>query len=237
MYRRILHFAAIVTASILFLGGCCHPSPRDLYASVQQSFALVARESVEDGESLWSEGSGFLVIENGTNYLYTARHIYFDKDGNKPSGLYITTMDGVSSPVTLTSLEESKLNHDIVRFVVSNNDCVGLSLATTPLHYGDTIYCFGNAFGAGVMNMEEGRVLAVGPLEFEHTAEVVKGMSGGPIVNERGEVVGLCQKGRRMTAKEAGTILCDGTKYIGRLRNFGANGNTVLWSCPQKDKE
>lgn len=222
-------------AHILLLGGCCQLSPRDLYASVQKSFVLVARESVENGKSHWSEGSGFIVIENGTNYLYTARHIYFDKDGNKPNGLYVTTMDGASSHVNLTSLEESSLNHDIVRIVVSNNVCEGLSLATTPLHYGDTIYCFGNAFGAGVMNMEEGTVLAVGPLEFEHTAEVVKGMSGGPIVNDRGEVVGLCQKGRRMTAKEAGTILCEGTKYIGRLRNFGANGNTVLWNCAQAE--
>lgn len=227
MMRRT--YFAVAMATIV---GCVSPDghsvPASLYHRVSQSFVMIAREDVEDGKSVWGSGSGFLVEDGGTNYLYTARHVVFDGDGRPPTRLYATNMKGESRELDLSAVEVPSGNHDVARIRLKSRIGEGLRLARREPSYQERLYFFGDAFGAGMMNAEVGEVVAVGPLEFEHAADIVNGMSGGPIVDADGRVVGVCQKGRKRTAKQNGRTLPDDSKYL-RVRKFGANLGTAAW--------
>ena len=43
---------------------------------------MITREDGEGGNATWSQASGCAVEEDGRHYLYTARHVVFDKKYN-----------------------------------------------------------------------------------------------------------------------------------------------------------
>ena len=143
---------------------------------------MVAREDVaEKGKTTWSQASGCAVEEEGRHYLYTARHVVFDKTDYDalPNKLYATTLNGESHPIDLSNLEVPEGNHDAVRIELKKPICHELHLAKQKPRYGETLFVFGDARGAGVMCADAGKVMAIGPLEFEHDVDTIKGMSGG----------------------------------------------------------
>lgn len=220
----------------LVLSGCIHLAPVPavpvaLYEKVAGAFVMIAREDgSDDGEATWSQASGFAVEEDGRHYLYTARHVVFDKKNGDalPKKLYATTLAGESHAIDLSRLEVPHGNYDAVRIELPGPICRELRLAKCPPRYGDRIFVFGDAGGAGVMCVEEGTVIALGPLEFEHTADSIGGMSGGPVVDSDGDVVGLCQKGRKTTAHKNGIAVESDSRYL-RLRNFAALLHGIVW--------
>ncbi len=221
---------------IVLLSGCVHLAsspavPVALYEKAAGAFVMVAREDVaENGETTWNQASGFAVEEGGRHYLYTARHVVFDKNKGDalPRKLYATTLKGESHMMDLSRLEVPHGNHDAVRIELPEPICRELRLAKCPPRYGERIFVFGDAGGAGVMCVEAGYVVALGPLEFEHTADTIGGMSGGPVVDSCGDVVGLCQKGRKTTARANGIAVESDSRYL-RLRNFAALLHGIAW--------
>ena len=228
---------------ILFISGCTHFSsspaiPTELYGKVAEAFVMVAREDVaKNGEATWSQASGFSVEEDGRHYIYTARHVVIDKKKGDalPRKLYATTLKGESHAIDLSRLEVPQGGHDAVRVELPVPICRELRLAKRPPRYGERIFAFGDAGGAGVMCAETGVVLALGPLEFEHTADSIGGMSGGPVVDLGGDVVGLCQKGRKTTARKNGIALESDSRYL-RLRNFAALLHGIGWKSGEQVK-
>ena len=227
---------AILFSLALSLLGCTQYTstpavPAGLYERVAEAFVMVAREDeAENGEMTWRQASGFAVEEDGRHYLYTARHVVFDKknDNALPRKLYATTLKGDSHAIDLSRLEVPQGNHDAVRIELPQPICRELRLARCPPRYGNRIFVFGDAGGAGVVCAETGTVIARGPLEFEHTADSIGGMSGGPVVDANGDVVGLCQKGRKTTARKDGIAVESDTRYL-RLRNFAAVLHGFVW--------
>ena len=217
--------------------GCLHIAdatavPCAAYETVAQSFLMLAREDVADGKSAWSQGSGVAVVgEDGRHFIYTARHVLFDKerDGALPTRLYATLMTGESVEIEQSNIEVPELNHDAVRIVIPKPICPELRLADHPPRYGETLFFFGDAGGAGVMCAEAGTVIAIGPLEFEHTADIVRGMSGGPVVDADCRLVGLCQKGRKLAARKNGVELPSDSRFL-RTRRFATMLHNINWS-------
>ena len=152
--------------------GCLHISmptavPRATYNTVVQSFLMLAREDVSDGKSVWDQGSGVAVVgKDGRHFIYTARHVLFDKEngGALPTRLYATRMTGESVEIDFSDVEVPELNHDAVRIVIPKPICPELHLADHPPRYGERLYFFVDAGGAGVMCAEAGTVVAIGPL-------------------------------------------------------------------------
>jgi hypothetical protein len=212
---------------ILMTVGCQTASIRR-YEMVADSFLMLAREDVDEGKSIWSQGSGFVAVgEDGRHFVYTAKHVVIDRDGKLPCKLFATGMDGKSQELDISSLEVPKSNHDVARIALNEWENA-LQLSDRKPRIDERLYFYGDAFGAGVMNVESGKVLAIGPLEFEHTADIVRGMSGGPVIDVSGLVVGVCQKGRKTTAKLNGETLPDDSKYL-NVRKFGAVLHGIEW--------
>ena len=78
------------------------------------------------------------------------------------------------------------------------------------------------------MCAEAGKVIAIGPLEFEHTADIARGMSGGPVVDTDCRLVGLCEKGRKTTARQNGVELPIDSRYL-RNRRFATILHNIKW--------
>ena len=220
----------------LFLSGCIHCAPAlavpaALYEKVAESFLMVAREDdAENGEMTWSQASGCAVEEDGRHYLYTARHVLFDEKNNDAlqNKLYATTLQGESSSIDFSKLEVPDGNYDAVRIELTRPICRELHLANRKPRYGETLFVFGDARGAGVICADAGKVIAIGPLEFEHDVDTIKGMSGGPVVDRDGNLVGLCEKGRTTTAQKAGVEIKSDSRYL-RLRNFATSLHNIKW--------
>ena len=220
----------------LSLSGCTHVAsspavPVALYEEVAGAFVMIAREDVtENGKTTWSQASGCAVEEEGRHYLYTARHVVFDKTDNDalPNKLYATTLQGESHTIDLSKLEVPDGNHDAVRIELQKPVCHELHLANRKPQYGETLFVFGDARGAGVMCADAGKVMAIGPLEFEHDVDTIKGMSGGPVVDSDGNLVGLCEKGRTTMAQKAGVEIKSDSRYL-RLRNFATSLHNINW--------
>ena len=222
--------------SLSLLSGCVHITsepgvPVALYEKVAEAFVIVVREDeTENCETTWSQASGVAVAEDGRHYLYTARHVVFDKKNNDalPKKLYATTLQGENHAIDLSKLEVPDDNHDAVRIELQKPVCRELRLANRKPRYGETLFVFGDARGAGVMCADAGKVMAIGPLEFEHDVDTIKGMSGGPVVDRYGNLVGLCEKGRTTTAQKAGVEVKSDSRYL-RLRNFATLLHNINW--------
>ena len=78
------------------------------------------------------------------------------------------------------------------------------------------------------MCAETGTVIALGPLEFQHTADLISGMSGGPVLTSSGEVIGLCEKGRIARAHKSGVEISDDSRYL-KVRKFAVPLHRATW--------
>ena len=114
------------------------------------------------------------------------------------------------------------------RVILEKPICDELLLSNRVPRFGERLSFFGDAAGVGVMNVESGTVVAIGPLEFEHTADIFRGMSGGPVVDSKCNVIGLCEKGRKMSAHKNGMELKDESKYL-QVRKFGVVLSNIKW--------
>ena len=154
-------------------------------------------------------GSGFIVTEDG--YIVTNYHVIEDalKGGYDVS---VFTYDGTKYPAAIVGAEEQ---NDVA---VLKIEASGLSPATLgsseSMQVGESVYAIGNPLGELTFTMTTGSVSAldrnittansqtgakVTNNMFQIDAAVNSGNSGGPVYNDRGEVIGI------VTAKYAST--------------------------------
>ena len=154
-------------------------------------------------------GSGFIVTEDG--YIVTNYHVIEDalKGGYDVS---VLTYDGTRYAAAIVGAEEQ---NDVA---VLKIDATGLSPATLGnsdnMQVGESVYAIGNPLGELTFTMTTGSVSAldrnittansqtgsrVTNNMFQIDAAVNSGNSGGPVYNDRGEVIGI------VTAKYAST--------------------------------
>lgn len=131
-------------------------------------------------KSLQSSGSGFFANDRGRTYVYTNQHVISDI-----RNLVVT--DSMGRNVKLGSLEVSD-SKDMARFLVSPREALQI---TDTVSSNESLTVLGNSEGAGVVTSSKARVKGVGPFEVEVDADFVPGNSGGPVINESGEVVGM----------------------------------------------
>lgn len=157
----------------------------ELYKEVKKGVFIIYAK----GQDGISQGTGFFLNENGTaisNY-----HIFENADSA------IVILDDKSLHLINKIYEYDKVN-DFVVFQVDNlvSSCHALSIADDNSEIGATCFAIGNPRGytqtLTIGNIssyrEEGQLI-------QTTAEITFGSSGGPLFNDRGQVIGITTSG------------------------------------------
>ncbi len=137
-----------------------------------------------------SLGSGFIIDSDG--YIITNNHVIADADKIK-----VKLKDGKEfdaeiigkDPTTDIALLKIKPNKDLPTLTLGDSDT---------LEIGQWVVAIGNPFGledtvtAGIVSAK-GRVIGAGPYDdfIQTDASINPGNSGGPLINLKGEVVGI----------------------------------------------
>ncbi|MFZ5831688.1 MAG: S1C family serine protease [Planctomycetota bacterium] len=150
------------------------------------------------GREIEEAGSGVIVDFRGRRYVLTNRHVIRDAD---PGGIKINLADGRRLyPDRVWQDAES----DVAVLSVDAPDLIPAPLADSDhLEIGDFVLAVGSPFGLshsvtyGIISAKGRRDLRLGEAELrfqdflQTDAAINPGNSGGPLVNLRGEVVGI----------------------------------------------
>jgi S1-C subfamily serine protease len=154
-----------------------------------EALAAVAKPAVVQLQGLQKMGSGFFVTETGI--IATNAHVARDE------GLLLATLaNGQQLEARVVYIDEDL---DIALVKVPGENFAHLALADAQtVRQGESVLAIGNPGGAMQFSMTKGIVSAVGKFReagsgtwVQTDAPVNPGNSGGPLLNMRGEVVGI----------------------------------------------
>jgi len=193
----------------------------------KKTYELV-KESLVIIQSGDSSGSGFIVREGEKTYLITNEHVVRGARklrAMKFSGEEIILplkSDKNQGRAGSPKFAVSK-TRDLVRFEIESSSA--LSMSARDPEIGSGVHVFGNSDGGGVCTLISGKALAVGPDKLEIDARFVPGNSGSPIVNDKGEVLGVATM---VTWYNGRPAMLEGTRF-GAKRWFGCRLNFPQW--------
>ena len=148
--------------------------------------ATVYIKAFDKSGKMISLGSGFVVSEDG--YIYTNYHVI-----KSAYSLKVQFYDGTIYPVT--SVQGYNIANDVAKIKIAKSSCDYLKISTEKVKTGDTVYTLGNPLGveniftSGIVSRESIKVNGIDCIAI--TAPISPGNSGGPLLNKRGEVVGI----------------------------------------------
>ncbi|MBV9111084.1 MAG: trypsin-like peptidase domain-containing protein, partial [Gemmatimonadetes bacterium] len=160
------------------------PTPREIAASAHASLLMI-RAIAANGDTV-GLGTGFVISPDGlfiTNY-----HVI-----EEAAKLEVSLLDGPSwTQVSVVSEDPAS---DLALMQLPAHDLHALKLGSDQqMEVGDKVYVMGNPLGMGG-TFTDGMVSGKRPLEgvamLQISAPISPGSSGGPVMNERGEVVGV----------------------------------------------
>lgn len=197
----------------------CAALPGLLTASDVPELFAAARDALAIVKTGRGTGSGFVGRMNGKRYLITNEHVF---RGGQPFSAIL--LDG--RKLSFASLDVAE-DRDLIRLeLTSPKDIAGLVISAASHNIGEPVTVFGNSEGSGVATSISGKLLGVGPFLIEIDAPFVRGNSGSPIVDRKGEVIGVATFAVR--ASDPGDWIRQGTRFTD-VRRFGATLNEVRW--------
>lgn len=162
-------------------------------------FSKVAYQKALDLLDANGSGSGFLVEKDGKKYVITNAHVV-EMVSTEPESLFIFTYDREKYEVRVLG-GDSFYDIAVLEILDPLKDNVNtLAFATEEARIGEKVFAIGNPGGDYPYTVTDGIVSAknrvrgglTGKFGFlQTTATVIWGNSGGPLINERGEVVGI----------------------------------------------
>jgi S1-C subfamily serine protease len=167
----------------------------DLRSLLDRVRPAVVRITVEQDGAAAGEGTGFIVASDGV--IVTNAHVVGDADQ-----ISVALSDGT---VESAELLGAQTNYDVAVIKIDQTGLATLSLGdSTPptTQVGDGVIAVGNALGLeGELSVTTGivsaldRTVPVGDAELvsavQTDAAINPGNSGGPLLNTRGEVIGI----------------------------------------------
>lgn len=179
---------------------------------------LGPEEAVFSIETQKGKGTGFLAVDGGQTFFYTNYHVV------EAAG-QLKCVNTKKTIVIASGTIEIAMDRDLVRFPITQP---GGLLMATDVSLGENVATYGDSGGRMIMTKLDGKLLGSGPKEVEVSCEFIPGNSGGPISNERGEVIAVAT----YVAQESAIPkwVASGTRFIGP-RRFGVRPNTeVSWT-------
>jgi serine protease Do len=190
----LLYGGATIVGVIWGTGTPFTPMPRDATAqelalpSVSDLVERISPSVVTLTAASGSVGSGIVVRPDGL--ALTCKHLVQQKS------LSVTISDGTTVPATIV-VEHATADLAIVRVQATKPLLAVIRGDSRRLRVGDWVVAIGNPFGLGPTASLGivgglGRALGAGTADLIQTdAAINPGNSGGPVVNMRGEVVGV----------------------------------------------
>jgi len=170
-------------------------NPKQIFKS---SIGKIFRIEANMKNNIVSQGTGFIIKDN---FVLTNAHVVTEIINNRV--LASNRINGSFYG------QNSKINLNIMFFDVDLDLCLlsldkgqhfpGLFISALPIEIGDKIYCIGNTRGEGLclldgMISDTNRKIGSNPY-FMFNAGISNGNSGGPVLNTRGEVIGIASAG------------------------------------------
>lgn len=120
---------------------------------------------------------------DGETYIVTNQHVVCDSPA---LNIKMHLMDGTQLIPTSAEISES----DLIRFPISTErNPLLLSGSMPPMN--SQIATIGNSLDANVVTVNSGTLKGVGPNEIEIDCDMVAGNSGGPVIDENQNVIGV----------------------------------------------
>lgn len=179
-----------------------------------------ARNALVIVETKKGSGSGFVASFDGVLYVLTNAHVLDDCNQLK-----LKTLDGQELRFATIEFADTK---DLARIQLLEPPptLTPLTIATAPVGMSQAVAVYGNSLGSGVATELKGRILGVGPEKIEVDAEFVRGNSGSPILDARGQVIGVATF---VTRTAPGTDwVADNTRFT-MTRRFGLRLDKTTW--------
>ncbi len=146
-----------------------------------------------------SSGSGFVVERNGKHYVVTNAHVV-DAVADAPGSLYVFSISRKKYEVSVVG-GDTFYDFALLEFTTKpGREITSIKFRTTEPRIGETVFAIGNPLGEYPYTVSDGIISAknrvrggiTGKYGFiQSTATTIWGNSGGPLVDTRGEVVGI----------------------------------------------
>ena len=158
--------------------------PSQIYEMIAS--ATVRIEAYGKDGKLNNVGSGFFISENGE--ILTNFHVIAGA-----TQLKVKLFGG--DEYAVIGIKGYDISKDLAVLKIEHTGTSYLKIATTDVKTGDSVYTLGsplgidNVFTSGIVSNPEKNINGVNCIVF--TAPISQGSSGGPLVNARGEVIGI----------------------------------------------
>lgn len=183
-------------------------------AEKEKAAALVRdyRSGLVFFEGKTGKGSGFITEIKGRKFLITNAHVL--------ASIKAATFKLLDRTEVQVGAASVAVGHDLIALTVVAGGTAIPAVASLDkeAEIGDAVVVLGNAEGAGVVNLLEGKITGIGPDLVEVDAPFVPGNSGSPIIHlASGKVVGVATY---VTVKRVGP-------RQEKIRRFGFRLDTV----------
>lgn len=194
MRRRLLPLFGVAILSFLLIVAGCHRGVDAPHGLGTKTFTMEELSQATEGavayiETAFAQGSGFLISADGL--LVTNFHVMMGADS-------ATVIIG-SETYNDVSVVASNSEYDIAVLKIpgENLDWLPLASGTNSVTLGEKVAAMGNPQGLrgsvseGIVSTVERKLDGVSFNLIQTTAPISPGSSGGPLLNMRGEVIGV----------------------------------------------
>jgi S1-C subfamily serine protease len=206
--RRYLPLIVCINVFLLISAACAYSSislsqnnnlgvvSAHLSAEQLRQLAKAVTVKVRAGES---QGSGFVIAKSQQTYrVITNAHVV-----DRGAPFRIETFDGKIHTATLISKGDSFNGNDLatLEFQAPQNYIPGSLGNTTVLAKNERVFAAGFPYESGEFTFSDGKIslIAAKPLrggyQIGFTSETHQGMSGGPLFDEKGKIIGVLGQG------------------------------------------
>jgi Trypsin-like peptidase domain len=174
--------AALALACGLFFTNANAAEPETGAAKLVREY----RDGLVFVEGKAGKGSGFIAEVKGKKFLFTNAHVL--------AGIKNAKFELLDRTPVQIGASFAAVGHDMVAVTVLAGGTALPSVASVDKEtsIGDDVVVLGNAEGAGVVNLLQGKLTGIGPNLVEVDAPFVPGNSGSPIIHvPTGKVIGI----------------------------------------------
>ena len=171
------------------------------YTGVRKSYADIAYEKAPDMSDAFSNGSGFVIEYEGAYYVLTNVHV-IDAASGEPGSIKVYSITRDEYPMKVIG-GDSFYDLAILAFDgrQPGEEIRPLAFSEQEVELAQQAYAIGNPLGQYPYTITEGIISGKNRLFFrpttgrfgflQHTATLIWGNSGGPLIDEKGEVIGV----------------------------------------------